>query len=150
MIGLITALFAFGGAYLIFFDKFKDDQPIWAWLLFGGVMGWLYASLFGSTLRLWRLRSFDGPILKITDQGIVDYWSHPNCVLNWSDIEYTKWKTPHIFPVLVFVPKSKSLSYRLRSLIGLTLFEYPSTYLTLHEADIAQFVLDHAPENVLR
>jgi hypothetical protein len=97
-----------------------------------------------------RLRKFEGPLLRITGNGIEDYWTTPYRKLLWNEIEYTEWKNPNLAPVLAFIPKAKNSVYLIRTIIGIPRYQYRSIYLDSPDEEIAQFLIDHAPHEILR
>jgi hypothetical protein len=147
--GSITILLIAGMIYLVFTNSFADEGPL-GWLSFGILSTWIFAFLIGWTLRLIRLSRFEGPLLQITDKGIVDFWTNPPHALSWDGIEYTEWKNANLAPVIAFIPKTKSGVYRLRSLIGLPQLQYRSIYLDAPNEEIAQFVMNNAPRHLVR
>lgn len=147
-LALTTALG--GGLFYVFWSgRIADEGPV-AWVLFFIMVAWIFTFLIAWTLRLFRLRKFDGPLLRITESGIVDFWHTPHRTLFWSEIEYSEWKNPNLAPVLAFVPKTKDTVYFFRYIIGIPNFQYRSVYLDAPNEEIAQFILEHAPHEILR
>lgn len=148
VLALTTAL---GGGliYLLWSGRFDDEGPL-GWVLFFIIVGWIFTFLMAWTLRLFRLRKFEGPLLRITDSGIVDFWTNPHRTLLWDEIAYSEWKNPNLAPVLAFVPKTKSTVYFLRHIIGIPNYQYRSVYLDASNDDIAEFLIEHAPHEILR
>lgn len=149
VVSSLTVILGTGIIYLLWAGMFADEGVV-GWLLFIGFVTWMFTFLTGWTLRLVRLRSHKGPFLRITDQGIVDFSVNPNHVLVWNEIEYAEWKNPSLAPVLAFVPKVKSVTYRLRLFLGIPSFQYRSAYLDAPNEEIAQFLIEHAPQELLR
>jgi len=149
VIGTITVFLIAGVIYLVFSNSFADEGPL-GWLFLGILSTWIFAFLIGWTLRLIRLSRFEGPLLQITDKGIVDFWTNPPNTLSWDEIEYTAWKNLNIAPVIMFIPKTKSGVYRLRLLIGLPQLQYRSVYLDAPNEEIAAFVMNNAPKHLVR
>lgn len=91
-LALTTAL---GGGliYIFWSGRFADEGPF-GWVLFFIFSAWIFAFLIAWTLRLFRLRKFEGPVLRITESGIVDFWTIPHQTLAWDEINYTEWKNP--------------------------------------------------------
>lgn len=145
---LTTAL---GGGLICLFwsGSFADESPF-GWVLFFIPVAWIFTFLISWTLRLMRLRKFEGPLLRITESGIVDFWTTPHRELLWNEIEYTEWKNPNLAPVLAFIPKAKNTVYLIRSIIGIPSYQYRSIYLDTPKEEIARFVIEHAPDEILR
>ena len=97
-----------------------------------------------------RLRKFEGPLLRITESGIEDYWTTPHRKLLWNEIEYSEWNNPNLAPVLAFIPKAKNAVYLIRNIIGIPSYQYRSIYLDAPNEEIAEFLIDHAPHEILR
>lgn len=135
--------------YAISSNNIVDEGPL-AWFLWGILSTWMFASLIGWTLWLIRLSKFEGPLLKITDKGIVDFWTDPPRALSWEDMEHIAWKNTDLTPVLAFIPKTKSGVHRLRSLIGLQQLRYLSIYLDAPNEEIATFMTNNAPAHLFR
>lgn len=145
----LTTVLGGGLIYLFWSGRFADESPS-GWVLFIILVAWLFAFLIAWTLRLFRLRKFEGPLLRITERGIVDFWTTPHRTLLWEEIEYSEWKNPNLAPVLVFVPKTRGIVDFFRYIIGTPDYQYRSIYLDTPIDEIAQFLVEHAPHKILR
>ena len=147
-LALTTALG--GGLIYIFSSGRVEAESHLDWVLFLFIVAWIFAFLVAWTLRLFRLRKFEGTLLRITETGIVDFWTSPHRALSWDEIEYSEWKNPNLAPVLAFVPKTKGTVYLLRRIIGIPHYQYRSVYLDAPNDEIAQFLIENAPHEILR
>jgi len=147
-LALTTALG--GGLIYIFSSGRVEAESLLGWVLFLFIVAWIFAFLIAWTSRLFRLRKFEGTLLRITETGIVDFWTSPHRTLLWDEIEYSEWKNPNLAPVLAFVPKTKGTVYFLRRIIGIPNYQYRSVYLDAPNDEIAQFLIEHAPHEILR
>lgn len=145
----LTTVLGGGLIYLFWSGRIADEGPF-GWILFSILMAWIFAFLIAGTLRLFRLRKFEGPLLQITERGIVDFWTTPHRTLLWEKIEYSEWKNPNLAPVLAFVPKTRGVVDCLRYIIGIPNYQYRSIYLDKPNDEIAQFLIEHAPHKILR
>ena len=84
----LTTLLASGSGYIIFSGSIADEG--WFGTLLGlGLCTWLFGFLIAWVLRLFRLSAFEGPLLTITETGIIDHWQKEARSLAWNEIEYS-------------------------------------------------------------
>ena len=145
----LTAVLATGVAYIIFNGSIASEG--WLGILLGfGLCTWIFGFLMAWVFRLYRLSKFDDPILTITETGIIDHWQTPPKSITWDKIEYSGWKTNYGARSLKIVPIQKSPDRYIRSIFSIPLLEWPAQYFLTPAEEIAQFMLDHAPEGILQ
>ena len=114
------------------------------------MFGWIYGFLIGWTLRLFRLSRFTGPLLEFGQGGFQDNWSQMPRYISWNDIEFSEWRSAGFTRSFRVILKRRSTPERLLSIFGLSEIDFPRQYLTVPDHKIAQFMLENAPESILR
>lgn len=147
---IILSFIILGPIVLLIFDKIEWDGGPVIYSLFGVLFSWIYGSLIGWTVKLFRLSRFFGPIIKLRPDGIQDNWSTPFRSLNWNDIKFTEWRYSGFVRVFRVSMKQTSLLAKVKSLFGLNEIEFPEQYLLVSAEEIAKFMLENAPNDILR
>ena len=145
---LITFL-ASGLVYVALTTKFVSGGLV-VDLFLVALIVWIFLSLVFSTHRLFRLSRFEGTLLEITPEGLTDFWTDPARFIPWEDVKYTEWRNVKYTVVFRIVMKQQSFSTSLRSIFGLPGLEFPKQYLSPPANEIAQFMLDNVPNEILR
>ena len=120
------------------------------WIGLTLMFGWMFGYLFNFTCRLFRLARLAGPVIVITEEGFTDYWNKQAITLRWSDIDYCDWKETAVTLEMQIYPKKRSARDFWSGIFGAKHFHYQAQYLETPAAEIAKFMLDNVPKNILR
>lgn len=114
------------------------------------VFAWLFGYLIGSCLSLFKVARFEGVLMKIQPDGITDYWEATPQKLQWRDIEFIQLESYQLTKSLRLKPRHLPTLQRLAKLMGSMRLRYPTQYLSVSEASLSEFILKHAPPEVLK
>ncbi len=147
---VISSFIILGPISLFFFDKIEWDGIPFTYSLSGVFVLWMYGSLIGWTVKLFRLSRFSEPLIKLQPDGIQDNWSTPLRSINWKDIKFSEWRGAGYCRVFKVSMKRTTLLAKVKSLFCLNEIEFPEQYLSVPAEEIAQYMLDNAPQHILR
>lgn len=144
---IITSFFIVAPILITVFDKWAPGSV--GGLIVGfPIFGYIYAFLVAFTFKLYKLKNFIGPIMTLTSDGIIDHFNDGEKLL-WQDIKVIKIIDAGISQKLIITPIKLHFRQKLLCILGIKPLEYMAQYLGTSIVEIAQYMLDHAPEEIL-
>ena len=149
IMGIVTA-FMVAVAFAMIIGGANWGGPF-SWIICGIFFGWMYANLIGITLLIFQLIFFQGPLITMNSDGIIDHFNRDN-FLSWDEVKLISIKWHDESPIAVFkvVPKSRSLKFYLLTVMGRAPLEYPEPYLSVDAGYIKRWIRDVAPRGILK
>ena len=147
IMGSLFLILLIGGLTVALTQDVDWGGPI-TWFFASLVFGWLFMSFAITSLWLYKLSNFQGPLITINNKGVVHHLDNHNFI-TWEQIKHIEWNTVNhkgvsatSFRVILL---KRNLKHLLLNLFGWPNLSYVEQYLSLPAAEIDEFLLDNAP-----